>query len=290
MIRHLVIWTTIAIAVLAALLFVVPLFFPWSPINCRYQDVDIMTGRLRFTQYLLFCKVSERIEDSPLSKALPPDMVATAKPDWQRVNTFSPGVHHSPHYIFHGAIGQIRMLGGIWEISKQYGLTDDLKQKTALHVLALWQHSGSYPLADDYINGLHDLTEESKRQNILKALPKLQMPLVETNGSQVTRTMFFPNGQAMDRIHGYLDPLGHFIRHGVWERWWPDGTRLLYGHFEDGEHHGRRFEWDRDGKLIVIEAFNRGQLSEYVSDNLEQHPDYKIAQQLLSRNGLTPLP
>ena len=290
MIRRPIKLTIISLVVLVVAYLVVPFFFPWSEVNCRHQEVDIMTGKLRFTGYLLFCKISERIKDSPLSEVLPAGMVATAKPEWHRVNTFSPGVHNSPHYIFHGAIYQIRTLSDIWEMSEPHGLSADMRQKTALHVLALWQHSGNDSLADDYIEGLYDLMEEGKRQKILKALPTLQMPLVETNQSEVIRTVFFPNGQIMDRIHGYVDPSGAFIRHGIWERWRPDGTRSVYGHFENDDHHGRRFEWDRDGKLIVIKTFNRGHVSEYESANLERHPDYKIAQQLLGRDGPKPRP
>jgi hypothetical protein len=210
-------------------------------------------------------------------------MIGSATPEWHRVNTFSPGVRHSPHYIFHSAIHQIHTLAGIWEISEMYGLTEKLRKQTALHVLALWQHSGNDSLAGDYIQGLYELMEEGKRQQILSALPTLKMPVVQTNDSEIIRTVFFPNGQPMDRIHGHLDSSGDFIRHGVWERWWPDGILSLYGHFDEDDHHGRRFEWDRDGKLIVIRAFNRGQLSEYVSDNLEQHPEYEVAQQKHAR-------
>ena len=287
MLRRSVIGATATITAMAVLMLVVPVFVPWTPLNCRHQEVDIMSGRLRFTRYLLFCKVSERIEDSPISKELPEDAVAPAVPEWHRVNTFSPGVHHSPHYIFHSAIYQIHALAGIWEMSE---LPKDLRRQTAVHVLALWQHSGSDSLANEYIYVLKKLMQDDKRQQTLTTLPSLRMPLTETNGSEVVQTVFFPNGQAMDRIHGYVNESGSFIRHGLWERWSSDGTRSLYGHFENGEHHGRRFEWDRDGKLVVIEAFNRGQLSEYVSDNLEQHPDYKIAHQLLAGDGLKPRP
>ena len=52
-----------AIAVILAILcFVVPIFVPWSPLNCRYEEVDINSGRLRFTRYLLYCRVSERCD------------------------------------------------------------------------------------------------------------------------------------------------------------------------------------------------------------------------------------
>ena len=206
--------------------YAVAFFFPWSPINCQHQDVDIKTGRLRFIRSLMFCRIRESIKDSPLSKVLPADFVSTANPEWHRVNTFSPGVHYSPHYIFHSAIYQIHTLADIWETWEKCGFPEDLRRQTALHLLALWQHSGSDSLVDGYIDGLYDLN----RQQILTSLPALHMPLVETNGSQVVRTVFFPNGQPMDRIQGYVNPSGEFIRHGVWERWRSDGTRwsVLY--------------------------------------------------------------
>ena len=178
----------------------------------------------------------------------------------------------------------------VWEMSETetYGFPENLKRKTARDILALWQHSDDDSLVGGYIRGLYDVTDKRKRKKILAALPTLEMPLVETNGNQCVRTVFFPNGQAMHRIHGYVDPSGSFVHHGVSELWWPNGARSVYGHFEDGEPHGRRFAWDRDRKLIVIEAFDQGRLSEYESENLEKHPDYKAAEQLLARDGLKP--
>ena len=283
--RHIT-WTIIAASILLLAVFLVSMLMPWTPINCRHEDVDLTTGRLRYSRHLLFCKVSERIEDSPITKVLQLDVLGRRTPEWRRVNTFSPGVHYSPHYTFHGAIHQIHTLATVWDMANEYGFSEELKQKTALDVLAIWQQSGSDFLAGDYISCLYDLTDEAKRQRILTALPKLQMPLVETNGTEVIHTVFFPNGQPMDRIHGYVDKHGKFIRHGVWERWAADGTRVLYGHFENGEHHGRRFEWDRDGKLSSISAYNHGELSEYQYQNLENHPDFKAAQQLGARDGV----
>ncbi|HEY3320638.1 MAG TPA: hypothetical protein VGP72_09250 [Planctomycetota bacterium] len=282
--RRVVIWSTAAIAAVALVLFVVPWFVPWTPLNCRHEEVDIRSGRLRFSRYLLFCKVAERIEDSALTRALPADAIGPGAPVWHRVNTYSPGVHYSPHYIFHGAIAQIEILTEIWALAKQNGFLEEVKQRTARDVLALWQYAGNDSLAREYIGALEELRDKSKRQQILAALPTLRNPLVEANGSEVVNTVFFPNAQAMERVRGFLSPSGEFIRHGVWERWWPDGTRESYGHFENGEHHGRRFEWNRDGKLIVIEAFDRGQLSEYACENLEQHSDYRVAQELVAED------
>jgi hypothetical protein len=228
--RRIIAACTFLIGVVLALVFVVPIFHPWTELNCRHQDVDIKTGRLRFQRYLLFCKVSERIEESSLSRVLPPSVLADTKPEWQRVNTFSPGTLNSPHYIFHGAISQIHDLKLWWDVAE---VPDSIRQKTALHVLAIWQYAGDYFLADRYIYALADLDDRSKRDALIESIQKLQMPQEEVKGSVIIRTVFYPNGQPMDRVQGYRGADGQFVRNGFWESWYPGGKRSDYGHFRD---------------------------------------------------------
>src|SRR5436309_1304498 len=82
-------------------------FLTWSPLNCRYEDIDINTGRIRHQRLLLGICISERIEDSSISREL---QLGGAPADWRRANTFSPLVGYSPHYIFHSAVSQAREL------------------------------------------------------------------------------------------------------------------------------------------------------------------------------------
>src|SRR5262245_29409864 len=96
-------------------LLVIPYFVPWTELNCQHQDLDTHTGRSRITNFLAFCKVSERIEETPISRALSREFIDGAKPKWTRVNTFSPGLRYSPHYYFHGSFSQISMLAAKWE-------------------------------------------------------------------------------------------------------------------------------------------------------------------------------
>jgi hypothetical protein len=117
--------------------FVISLFFPWSPIWCKHIDVDIATGRLRYSRYFMFCKVFEKIEDTPMTKALPPDVIAGSNPEWRRAFTFSPGLRHSPHYMFHGAIRQINTLERAWKKAEEYGFSKEMQQKTALDLLSI---------------------------------------------------------------------------------------------------------------------------------------------------------
>ena len=82
--------------------------FPWSGLNCWQNDIDITSGRIRQTRYLLWVPVQRSVWDSALTRAVPPTVVAGSRPDWHAVVTLSPGLHHSPHYRFHGAIHQIQ--------------------------------------------------------------------------------------------------------------------------------------------------------------------------------------
>jgi hypothetical protein len=275
-IRNIVLGLLVLLVVSAALVVVVvPIFMSWTKLNCSDQELDINSGRLRFSRYVLFFRVSQRIEDSPLTKALPADLLRHDA-EWHMVNRFSPGVRHSPHYAFHGGIHQIRTLENTWQM---LNLAPHVRQRTASHVLALWKHSGGDSLAGDYIYGLMELDESNNRENSLRQLAALEMPKFETNGAVVIQTVFFPNGQPMDRQEtSVLD--GRLVKHGVWEMWYSDGKRQLHGYFRNGKLDGRRFEWDRSGVLTAIEGFEAGKLTEYESTNLTNHPDYAVAQKL----------
>lgn len=278
MVRRLLIWCFWGFIALAIYLFVVvPLFIPWSEFNCRHEDVDINSGRLRFTSYLLYLKTSERIEDTPLAGVLPVDLLACRKPEWRRVNTFSPGVHHSPHYKFHAASYQIRDLSLIWEMNS---LSEPVRQKTALHLLALWRHSQSDFLASDYLQDLGMLMTHGKRPEVIETILRLEMPKIETEGNGVLRTVFYPSSRPLERTEGYVTGDGKFVPHGLSEHWHPNGKRESYCRFENGEAHGRWFSWDCEGKLIEIRGFTRGVLTEYEAKNLERHPDYKTTEEL----------
>ena len=133
-----------AIGVLAAGLllapFIVPILFPWSGINNEHQDINIKTGQARYSHNLWFIKISQRIEDTALSRALQGETVDVAdiKP-WQRVNTFSPGLRHSPHYHFHGALSQAKL----FEMTELMpDLTPERKKEIAKETLAAWQCAG----------------------------------------------------------------------------------------------------------------------------------------------------
>lgn len=106
-------WILIGVFVAVLLLapLVVPIFVPWSGINCQHQDINIKTGQASYSRSLWFVMISERIKDTPLSRALQGETVDVANINaWHRVNTFSPGIRHLPHYKFHSALYQARQM------------------------------------------------------------------------------------------------------------------------------------------------------------------------------------
>jgi hypothetical protein len=276
--RRIVSWGLIAIVVLVAAVLVVSWFIPWTPLNCRHDDVDIRTGRIRHSQYLALCKVSESVEETVLSRVLAQEMIENLEPDWERVNTFSPGIRYSPHYRFHGALSQIRELEILWQEAK---VDLSTQRKMASHVLALWQLDGSYFSAGRYLDGLSDLLDAKKREPLLRTIGALTMPEEHVEGDHLVLTVFYPDGHPMERVRGYRDSSSQFVRHGTWETWHLSGKRECYGHFGSGTHHGQRFNWDSDGKLASIERFNHNELIDYESQNLETRPEYAEAQGLL---------
>jgi hypothetical protein len=130
-------------------------FFPWSGINCTTEEVDIYSGRIRHSRFLLFIPIERRAEDSALTKALLPEDTASVTTEWHRALTFSPGLRNSPHHIFHSAIHQIHELESAWRLAE---FTPSARRTSAKRVLQLWQQSGSDNGPRDYLRAVMELT------------------------------------------------------------------------------------------------------------------------------------
>jgi hypothetical protein len=257
-------WIMIAIVAIVGAVHIVPMFIPpWTPINCTYMDVDIRTGRTRITRYLAYRKISERIDESALSRVLPREMVDGVKPEWERVNTFSPGVNHSPYHWFHGAFNQIHNLEDLWQTAN---VDEPARRKMALNVLALWQFGGSHDMADDYIQGLDGLFDAKKREPLLQTIRALEIPEEHAEGDHLVLTVSYPDGRPMVREEGYRDAKGQFVNHGTREAWHAGGKRKSYEYFDHGRQHGLGFRWGGDGELNGIEKYKNGETVYRVSD------------------------
>jgi hypothetical protein len=73
----------------------------------------------------------------------------------------SPGLHHSPHYVFHGAIHQIRELELCWEFGN---MTPAARAETARHLLRLWQQNLNYFQAADYLQAVWERAREAEKK------------------------------------------------------------------------------------------------------------------------------
>jgi len=135
--RPSIVWTIVFLWLAIALLpVIVPVFFPWSEINCRHEEINIKTGQARFTRKIWFLSFGERLEDTELSLAMKGMRVDVANiGEWQRVNTFSPGLNHSPNYLFHGAFAQAGRVAVVEEAG-------EARFNLARELLANWQETG----------------------------------------------------------------------------------------------------------------------------------------------------
>ncbi len=132
-------------------------FLTWSSLNCRCEDVDITSGKVRYQQYLFGFCVHERTVDTGMSLLVPSDDNGSP-PEWRRVNTFSPLVHYSPHHGYHGAIYQIHLIDGM---SAEVRFSPAARQRIIQDVLHLWQRDGSYVSASDYLQRVESLLSNS---------------------------------------------------------------------------------------------------------------------------------
>ena len=132
--------------------------------------MDIRSGRIRYTRYVAFLQISKRIDESVLSRALLPEDLRKTQPDWRRTLTLAPGIHHSPHYIFHSAFSQIRELETIWRMGE---FTPAARSLSARRLLEVWQQGQSDGAASSYLKAIAEIANrarDEKKSTDLKEL------------------------------------------------------------------------------------------------------------------------
>jgi hypothetical protein len=145
----------------------------WSPLNCSHHDIDINSGRVRHQGYLVGLCVCEVVEETTISRLLA-DEVSQKPASWQRVSTFSPMVHHSPHYRYHAAISQIHEVDRIWELAQ---FTPAAKRQMARNVLSLWQRGEGYGPVSKYLESVYQVSHERQKHN--KTVDVKDLPIIE---------------------------------------------------------------------------------------------------------------
>jgi hypothetical protein len=113
--------------------------FPWSGLNCDTTEIDLYSGRIRSTRYLFWIPVRQTVSESALTHELLPTDIHADQVSWQPVVTLSPGVRHSPHYYYHGAIAQIREVQIRWELRADPKAS---RRAAAIELLRIWRSAG----------------------------------------------------------------------------------------------------------------------------------------------------
>ena len=152
----------LGIAVLLGAPFVVPIFSLWSRINCRDQEVDVLSGLRKDTRYIYWIPVSREIVDTPISAARPNVSSTMIEPQWESVNTFGPYARHSPHYIYHGAFSQIRQLEMLW---LEFEFDVAKRRDSAQGLLREWQTTHSDYSVNAYIQEQMKTAEQDAPSN-----------------------------------------------------------------------------------------------------------------------------
>jgi len=110
----------------------------WSGMWCEYQDVDINTGRIRYTRNFWHRKTSERIERTLITEALSKDFLANSTSEWKRVYTIPFIIGISPSYLYHSAILRIRTIERDWETNS---ISRGEQQEIAKKVIKYWHEN-----------------------------------------------------------------------------------------------------------------------------------------------------
>ena len=141
---------SVAATLLAGAPAAVPLFSPWSRINCVKTETDITSGRQRSTRFLYWIPVSRRIKETPLSRAVA-GQAKNQPPQWRPNHTSDPYQRHSPHHAYHSATHQILTLKMIWEATNADA---NERARTGQGLLHAWQSATNDRPAGEYLNRL----------------------------------------------------------------------------------------------------------------------------------------
>ncbi len=120
------------LAVLTLIPLVVPVFVPWTTLNCRSLYIDIRSGRTRFVRHLYFIPIRDEVHETSCSRSLFPNR-DYPPPDWKMDTRLSPYLRNSPHYALHGAATTMRM------IDMESELSEEEKNTLRRQILHLWQ-------------------------------------------------------------------------------------------------------------------------------------------------------
>ena len=142
-----------------------------GPLRRLHEEVDLNSGRIRRTHYVLLFQTSQHIEQTALSKsqANPP----ASGPNWRLSRAMGGGRSIGTHWGYRSPLTQVRILEALWEVGD---LTDEAKQQVADTVLALWHSEGGLKEADDYLRSIEDVVTELQDAPLRRRITPADLP------------------------------------------------------------------------------------------------------------------
>lgn len=116
-----------------------------------HEEVDLTSGRLRRTDYVLFFRTRQRVQETPLPLSNPNPPAPATTPNWYLSRALADGHSILPHWGHRSPVGQVRALDVLFYFPT---LTTDARQQVAATVLSLWQSPDGFRKADDYIKSI----------------------------------------------------------------------------------------------------------------------------------------
>ncbi len=126
-----------------------------------HEDLDIRTGRVKTTNYLLFLPVRATSHDTVITKSLPEDRVEGVEADWRKVSTLY-WLIYSPYYEFCGAIHSISRYE---DATNAVRFSPEALRHVALRATELWQGQTGGG-GRDYLSSVAKLADEARRDGI----------------------------------------------------------------------------------------------------------------------------
>lgn len=149
--RHRKLIIFVAIVVVAAIVFMPGLL--GSRLNNEEQEIDLWSGRARFTRHFLFCQVRREVRPTALSETIALDGRAVTKEQWVRVVVKEMGLGKNCHFRYHGAFAEANGLARLWEF---YEFDTEARAKSAKQLLRAMREGGSYFVGSDYMRLLQE--------------------------------------------------------------------------------------------------------------------------------------
>jgi hypothetical protein len=155
-------WIVIAVVIIGVWLIGprLPKLLIWTRWSCTHEWFDVTAGQIKVEDWAYFRKRGETIKDSPFTELYRELIGEPPDPDWRLMNTFSPGVRHSPHYIYHTVYVDVVYILRLFDHAE---FKEEAKREIIQTVARMWPEEDHWSLTRDYLEAIDWLTTREGR-------------------------------------------------------------------------------------------------------------------------------